>query len=200
MRKTNKNADKSVILGRWLLKEEIDKLPENSTLTVDHINGNALDNRCCNLRLADKVLQAYNRRRNKENNQSQYRGVIKDKNRWQSYIRKAGRNYYCGSFVEEEDAAMAYDFKAIELYGDDAILNFPNDKSKNKEETNEAIDEDQTKITSKVLTVSKQKRGILKVRSAIYKNDELLRKHTSYVTNNHPKYEKLLQLVRASSK
>ncbi|MED2034187.1 AP2/ERF family transcription factor [Bacillus thuringiensis] len=57
---------------------------------------------------------------------SNYRGVSKrERGVWTSKIFKDGKNYYLGSFQTEIDAAEAYDKKAIELFGDKAILNFP---------------------------------------------------------------------------
>lgn len=39
-------------------------------------------------------------------------------------------NYYLGRYKTEEEAAQAYDIKALELYGEIAILNFPENKEK----------------------------------------------------------------------
>ena len=35
----------------------------------------------------------------------------------------AGSPYYCGTFAPCDEAAQAYNLKAVELYGDQAILN-----------------------------------------------------------------------------
>jgi hypothetical protein len=40
-------------------------------------------------------------------------------------IRTNGKNLYLGRFDSMEEAAMAYDEKAKEIYGRFAILNFP---------------------------------------------------------------------------
>ena len=44
---------------------------------------------------------------------------------WRATISHQNKQYHLGSFDSEEEAAKAYDEKAIELYGDNARLNFP---------------------------------------------------------------------------
>lgn len=91
--------------------------------TVDHINGNPLDNRRANLRFATQQQQMINRRgwvsRPKT---SRYKGVYwqKDINRWRSRFREK----YLGTFTNEEDAARAYDAEAHK-FSPFARLNFP---------------------------------------------------------------------------
>ncbi len=41
----------------------------------------------------------------------------KNKKKWISTINKNYKKYYLGSFINEVDAAIAYNNKAIELYG-----------------------------------------------------------------------------------
>lgn len=61
------------------------------------------------------------------NNTTGYRGVYKDK-RWNGYQARIGHNkkdYYLGYYNTPEEAARAYDKKAVELHGNRARLNFP---------------------------------------------------------------------------
>jgi len=61
----------------------------------------------------------------RNNKSSKYRGVTKHTRSWQAYVSKDRNRLTLGSYKAEEDAAKAYDRKALELWGDDAKLNFP---------------------------------------------------------------------------
>lgn len=68
-------------------------------------------------------LQAHKRRVTRSKT-SKYRGVILyKKGVWRSAIRAHGKYYYLGTFHKEKEAAKAYNKKAIELFGSDAVLN-----------------------------------------------------------------------------
>jgi hypothetical protein len=56
---------------------------------------------------------------------SKYVGVTFDKrrNKWYASIKKDGTRNWCGSHTNEVDAARAYNQKAIELFGKNAVLN-----------------------------------------------------------------------------
>lgn len=58
---------------------------------------------------------------------SQYRGVSKKGDRYYAMIQHAGKRHWCGSYLSEMAAAEAYDKKAKELLGDNAVLNFPSE-------------------------------------------------------------------------
>lgn len=90
---------------------------------VDHINGNGLDNRRENLRLATARENALNSRPRK--GRSKFKGVYLDtlRGNWYVQIRAKGRGRYVGSFWSELDAARAYNKAALEHYGEFARLN-----------------------------------------------------------------------------
>lgn len=92
---------------------------------VDHINRDRLDNRKCNLRLCSDRENCYNR--SKRSVTSQYKGVTWNKRnkKWQAQITIDGKNRYLGLFVDEADAARAYDKFARQHQGRFANLNFP---------------------------------------------------------------------------
>jgi hypothetical protein len=92
------------------------------TATVDHINGDPLDNRRENLRLATQAQQNANRHRIK--GRSQFKGVYRRRDglKWCAQIRK-DRMIYLGSFISELEAAMAYNAAAAKLFGEFAVLN-----------------------------------------------------------------------------
>ena len=115
------------------MHREITNAPKG--MQVDHINGNTLDNRKENLRVCTRSQNMMNRGK-QNNNKSGYKGV--------SYMKKKDPNYeypkpwraqikcptnqkviHLGCYKYPEQAARAYDKKAIELFGEYAQLNFP---------------------------------------------------------------------------
>lgn len=100
---------------------------------VDHKDGNGLNNRRDNLRVAGHLQNCYNRRP-KPNSLAKFKGVMirigsKAKNPCYARITKTidgvKRIFHLGSFPTAEQAARAYDRKAIELFGEFAWINFP---------------------------------------------------------------------------
>lgn len=94
--------------------------------TVDHINGNTIDNRRCNLRIGSDLQNMQNVKY--KIGESGYRGVHKDGYIhncpvWKAVITKDNIPYILGRFVTTEDAANAYDKAAIEFYGENAMTN-----------------------------------------------------------------------------
>lgn len=101
-------------------------------LVVDHISGDAMDNRRANLRVCTPQQNAQNKQKARANQYGQatssmYRGVSWDSRggHWMASIRTDGHNQRLGSFREEADAARAYDEAARARFGSFARLNFP---------------------------------------------------------------------------
>ncbi|MDD5010925.1 MAG: AP2 domain-containing protein [Phycisphaerae bacterium] len=96
---------------------------------VDHRNGDGLDNRKSNLRLATQAENSRNKRKTKKAVTSKYKGVSlrKKENKWVAHIDYQGRRIHLGFFKNEEDAAKAYDEAAKLYHGEFASLNFPDD-------------------------------------------------------------------------
>lgn len=94
---------------------------------VDHINGNRLDNRRSNLRLASQLQNTYNARKTERKTSSQYKGVYLDKqtSKWVARIRKDGTKVQLGSYDDEALAALAYDIELLKIAGEFARTNFP---------------------------------------------------------------------------
>ena len=97
----------------WLLHYGIDPCP----LEIDHIDGNRLNNKLENLRLATRQQNQFNRPKNK-NNSSGYKGVYKHKDKWRAGIRINGRICWLGVFATPELAAQAWRDAAIAARGE----------------------------------------------------------------------------------
>lgn len=98
---------------------------------IDHRNGDTLDCRKENLRRSDKAGNAHNMRRSKNQKKGRFKGVfaaatVSERWRAQIGITEKGklRQLYLGCFSTQEEAARAYDKKALELFGEFAALNF----------------------------------------------------------------------------
>jgi hypothetical protein len=91
---------------------------------LDHVNGDGLDNRKCNLRPAT-VSQNMSNSAFRSHNTSGYRGVSEhNKGSWQAYVRIGKKKKHLGLFCSAESAARVYDAWAKEAYQDFARLNF----------------------------------------------------------------------------
>lgn len=77
----------------------------DATQHVDHINGNGLDCRRENLRIATRTENARNRRFTK--NKTGYMGVYKVVDRYQASVRINGKNKSLGYFKTPEEASEA---------------------------------------------------------------------------------------------
>lgn len=99
-------------LNRTLLKDEL----------TDHINHGVRDNRRNNLRLATLSENMRNRLM-AHNTKSGYKGVVLKKGRWVAYIKYLGVCRTIGSYDTKEEAAIAYNVMAKELWGEFAHLN-----------------------------------------------------------------------------
>lgn len=93
---------------------------------IDHINGDGLDNRRGNLRVATASQNLLNRR--KYHGVSRFKGVyfMKRDGLWVAQLAINGKSKNLGRFLTEEDAARVYDSHARRWYGDFALLNFSN--------------------------------------------------------------------------
>jgi hypothetical protein len=90
---------------------------------VDHKDGDGFNNSRSNLRLATNTQNLQNSRVKT----GRFKGVSWNKNakKWMARIMAGRTDRYLGYFVDENDAARAYDAAARELHGEFARLNFP---------------------------------------------------------------------------
>ena len=91
-------------------------------LDVDHKNGDTLDNRKENLRLASRSQNEWNRKK-QSNNTSGYKGVIFSEGIYKARIRVFKKLYYLGGFRDKKKAALAYNVAAKKYHGEFALLN-----------------------------------------------------------------------------
>lgn len=96
-------------------------------MEVDHINGNTLDNRRCNLRVCSPPENKRNRKINK-GSYSGYKGVDFKKNRWRARIQINKKSLFLGCFMTKEEAAEAYNIAALKYHKEFACLNILGDK------------------------------------------------------------------------
>lgn len=86
---------------------------------VDHINGNGLDNRKANLRVATNSQNLANRGAQR-NNTSGFKGVTWNKaaGKWQASLKLNGNRWYLGLHNTAEDASAAYQEAARRAFGE----------------------------------------------------------------------------------
>ena len=111
--------DDKYVYSRIYLHRYITGAPDG--MFVDHINGNKLDNRSCNLRVCTMAQNNMNT----GPKTGEYKGVhwSKTQKKWVSQITKDGKTQTLGSFGAEEAAAIVYNKAATELYGEYAYIN-----------------------------------------------------------------------------
>ncbi len=104
-------------LHRVLMNPNIDKM-------VDHVNGNGLDCRRSNMRLCIRQENHRNLRKS-TNNTSGFKGVCFDitRNKWKASIGHERKKIHIGYFNSKEEAAINYDKKSSEIFGNFACTN-----------------------------------------------------------------------------
>lgn len=109
--------DKEYLIHRFIMNP-------NKGLYIDHKNHNKLDNRRSNLRICTQSENMGNSHA-PNTNTTGYKGVIwdKSKNRYKARIMKNGIMNYIGSYKDINEAGKAYNNKAVELFGEFALLN-----------------------------------------------------------------------------
>lgn len=90
---------------------------------VDHINGDSLDNRRCNLRLVTASQNARNMIKHKATS-SKFKGVSHYKGRWRARIKVNNVSIWIGTYGDEAHAAYAYDMASMKYHGEYGRTNF----------------------------------------------------------------------------
>jgi hypothetical protein len=85
---------------------------------IDHIDGNGLNNKYNNLRIATRAENMWNRKAKPSTSGLKGAQFIKRINKWQASISCNGKRKYLGLFSTAELAHMAYCKAAAELHGE----------------------------------------------------------------------------------
>lgn len=111
------SGKRTVLMHRFLLHAQ-------NSVEVDHINGNGLDCRRVNLRLATHSENQRNAARRSDNT-SGFKGVTWNKqiSKWRAYIKVDGDQVHLGYFTSKAAARNAYDEAAIRHFGEFARTN-----------------------------------------------------------------------------
>lgn len=109
--------------SREYIHRKLLELPEKDPREGDHINGNKLDNRRSNLRIATSKENSRNAAKKRGNNP--YKGVFYRRGEWRAHIGVDSANIDLGAFDSAENAAIAYDAAAVQFHKEFARLNFP---------------------------------------------------------------------------
>lgn len=111
----------ALIDGQMVLMHRLIMRPPNN-MHIDHIDHDKTNNQKYNLRVVTKGANAQNIPP-KANNTSGYVGVASNGKYWQSSIYKDGKRQFIGNFKNKDSAAVAYNKRALLLYGKNAYLN-----------------------------------------------------------------------------
>jgi len=91
---------------------------------IDHVNHNGLDNRKDNLREVTRSQNSLNKKCRRDC-ASRYKGVQLSKHskikKWRACVRYEGKSISLGYFATEKEAALAYNKKAVELWGEEHV-------------------------------------------------------------------------------
>jgi len=105
------------IASRLIWEIHFGTIPEE--MEIDHIDGDSLNNKIENLRLATRQQQKFNSTLHK-NNTSGYKGIYWDKQakRWRAQIDINNKTIHLGNFDTPEEASNAYNIIAKEAHGE----------------------------------------------------------------------------------
>lgn len=103
------------------------RLGRDDKVSVDHVNGDKLDNRKCNLRVCTHKQNLRNQKKHR-NGAASYKGVsgratASGRVRYRATITVDYRQLCLGTFATELEAAVAYNAAALEHHGEFARLN-----------------------------------------------------------------------------
>lgn len=113
-------SKRTISLHRWILGIDDD------CILVDHFDFNGLNCRRLNLRACSKTENNRHSRKWRTPTFSKFKGVSFDsryRSKWSAQLTINRKKIYLGRFYTEEDAALAYNALAENLFGQFAVLN-----------------------------------------------------------------------------
>ena len=108
---------RSILMHRQIMDSFLSQV---AGLEIDHRNHDGLDNRRCNIRVATRSQNSWNRQPGSIG-KSGYRGVSYSKStnkKWRAVISKNGRHYQLGLFDTPEEASAAYQSAVMRIHGE----------------------------------------------------------------------------------
>ncbi|MDR1157176.1 MAG: AP2/ERF family transcription factor [Oscillospiraceae bacterium] len=122
-------------------KKAIELYGSDARVNFPHLTYDELSERLCQIEKENENIFHKNLSKRHQGRQfsnitktSKYIGISRYRQRWwRAVISFQNKQYHLGSYKNETEAALAYDRKAIELYGDNARLNFPREASEKRE-------------------------------------------------------------------
>lgn len=123
--KTWKKADggyktETIYLHKLVAEKFLNSDKNQDSNLVGAKNGNKLDCRLENLIYRSRSIAS---RKRKTSSRAGYTGVYKENNRYRAVISVNRKSIHIGMFSTAEEAALAYNKKSRELYGDDGKIN-----------------------------------------------------------------------------
>ena len=123
--KTWKKADggyktETIYLHKLIAEKFLSHTKDGSKKLVGAKNGNKLDCRIDNLMYRSRSVAS---RKRKTSSKVGYTGVYKENNRYRAVISINRKSVHIGMFATAEEAALAYNKKSRELYGDEGKIN-----------------------------------------------------------------------------
>lgn len=117
---TGSYKTETIYLHKLIAEKFLSHLKTKEEKLVGAKNNNKLDCRIDNLVYRSRSIAS---RKRKTTSKTGYTGVYKEHNRYRAVISVDGRSIHLGMFDTPEEAALAYNAKSLELFGEKGKIN-----------------------------------------------------------------------------